>query len=219
MAAWQPGFAQHGYVRQDGGMPAAVHPGMAAGHPGFAQDREMPAPAHPGMAAGHPGFAPGYPPAGYRPPVDQSPPRGGIAVTAAVLALLVALIAGVWTVLMPWQWMELPYEMGIRTYSMAVPYLVGGSAVLILVIGAILLLRRRAAGRAIVIVMTAFMLLAVGIPIALSARNTGDPTQELLGALLVCPPLFLTIALAAAPGTGHWIRAGRPTRTQPYPRY
>ncbi|WP_446223829.1 hypothetical protein ACTWPB_00695 [Nocardia sp. IBHARD005] len=210
------GYARPGYgADQYAGSP---QPGLDAapygGQPGYVvQPYGTPEYGYGPQAYAHNGYraqATGAAPHQYIPGYGQPRAGGGTAITAAVIALLASLAVGLTTAIQPWRLMVLMDHAGIRFYSVTVPYIVGGGVAVLWFGGSILLFGRKPVGRVLVIIMSSLLFVVFGVSAAVSMSNTGDPIPEIFVALPGCGLPLLILALAAAPPTGRWIRAGRP---------
>ncbi|MFD3747097.1 hypothetical protein [Nocardia sp. NPDC058633] len=193
------GYAQPGY-----GDPYGGQPGYAA-QP-YAQ---------PGYGAPVYGAAP-YP---YAPGYGQPRPGGGTAITAAVITLLLSLISGLFLAIGVAATLGSSKSSSIDAPVVMVPLIVGGGVCLLWFLGSILLFRRKAAGRVILIMLSSLAVLGMGVSTVVSLGNTGDPAPTIIGGVLGGGLALLILCLAAAPSTGRWIRAGRPSGHQHYPQY
>ncbi|MGW6119701.1 hypothetical protein ACWFRF_11695 [Nocardia sp. NPDC055165] len=200
------GYAQPGYG-----------PDPYGGQPGYPQPYG--APVQNGYGAPAYGAAP-YP---YAPGYGEPRAGGGTAITAAVISLLLSLLAlaglGIAAAILFGE--NTGSAAGDEVRSAAtVSLLIGAAVGLLWLLGAILLFRRKTAGRVILILLSTLALIFSAISIV-AAVSTGseEPTVTLVGGIITSIIPLLILVLAAAPSTGRWIRAGRPSGYQHYPQY
>lgn len=189
-------------------------PDPYGGQPGYAQPYG--APVQNGYGAPAYGGAP-YP---YAPGYGQRRPGGGTAITAAVIALLLSLTAALSLAIGVAAIVGTNDATGIETSAVAVPLIIGGGLSFLWFLGSILLFRRKAAGRAILIIMSAIAMLGLVVSAGLSINTAGgDFTPASITNSIGGLVALLILCLAAAPSTGRWVRAGRPSSYQQYPQY
>ncbi|MEV0334724.1 hypothetical protein [Nocardia sp. NPDC050717] len=193
------GHAQPGY-----GDPYAQQ-GYAYGAPAYGASAYGAQPYPP------PAYAHGYAAPGY----GQPRAGGGTAITAAVLALLIALVVLIGIgiaaiVILGESTGEEEPMLGVLAFG-CIP----GSLWLL---GSILLFRRKTAGRMLLIVLSSFTILGAGSSIARASSRGFEtaPGSLILSVVATFVPLLILIC-AAAPATGRWIRAARQPAYAPYP--
>lgn len=141
-------------------------------------------------------------------PVPQAPaptrPSGVPAIIAGILAMIAGLWCAVWTV---GGGLNLASQARIRLFEWFL--LVGnGLAALPLLIGAVLLFARKAAGRVILSVGAALMIITyVVAPIIDGIQYEFEPSMVFM-VLFLIPP-FVAALLALLPVTGRWCAHGR----------
>jgi hypothetical protein len=202
------GYAQPGYA-----------PDPYGGQPGYAQPYG--APFQNGYGAPAYGAAP-YPDYGMP---YYGPPRagGGTAITAALISLLMAVVAlgglGIGVAFLLGTDATSATDEDGRTAA-AIGMAIGAVPCLLWLLGSILLFRRKTAGRVIIILMSSLALLycVVSMVITLPGEKGEDVMFTLIGGVVVGAIPLLLLVLAAAPSTGRWIRAGRPS-AYPYQGY
>ncbi|MEV6770990.1 hypothetical protein AB0N05_20445 [Nocardia sp. NPDC051030] len=199
--------------------------GQQPGNPGPQYQQQ---PAYP-QQSGYPpqqGFPqqgysqPGYPAPGYPPAYPPPAPSGGTAITAAVLATLLGLLAGLAGVVMigvgaTTKSKHDSYGSHSSSASDGLSSLMLGLGVVVIVMGvlwfagAMLLFARKAAGRWMLVVLSSLGLIGNVISVA----NSSSPGSGAFGGLLG----LAVLVLAAVPATGKWIAAGKPQSRSPYP--
>ncbi|MRH86162.1 hypothetical protein GFY24_01560 [Nocardia sp. SYP-A9097] len=196
-----PGYEQPGYPQ-----PAYQQPGYA--QPGYPQ------PGYPQPGSGYP--QPNYP-GGY----PTQPPSGATAITAAVLSIIFAVLAGFGGLAMIIFAASFRSSYSSDDYSSSLDdatTVIIGLGVFVLVmgilwfVGALLLLARKTAGRVMLIVLTSIGL--IGSVVGMVKNPTGPDVIGLGVGLLI-------LVLAAVPPTGRWIAAGKnpPPAQQGYMPY
>ncbi|MFD4429535.1 hypothetical protein [Nocardia sp. NPDC058497] len=217
-----PHGQQQGYDPYAGqGYAQPAHGGDPYGQQGYAQPYGAPRPeySYAAPAYGVPAYgAPGYPAPGY-----AQPPRagGGTAITAAVLALLLSVVAlggiGIAAAFLFGTDAVSAAEDDARA-AVSIGLAIGVVPGLLLLLGSILLFRRKTAGRVILILLSLIAVIMSAISIAAAAAGgTEDPVVTVVGGAITTSPPFLILILAAAPATGRWIRAARQPAYPPHP--
>ncbi|MGW5451723.1 hypothetical protein [Nocardia sp. NPDC003979] len=200
--------------------PQGYDPYAAQGYaqPGYAPDPyAQPYGAQPYAEYGY--GAPAY--GAYPPGYGQPRPGGGTAITAAVISLLLSLIAlgglGIAAaVIFGTEPTSATDEAGRSEVTIGLA--IGAVPSLLWFLGSILLFRRKTAGRVLLILLSVLALAGtwVSVLMALSQTSSSETGGAIAGALVVSFFPLIILILTAAPSTGRWIRAGRPS---PYPHY